>query len=423
VVYESLAKFFNRNRSSDRYATVDQEAQRRLNDDSAFRTGIMLEQGELFFTVPSELTVLMERILRVERKVSHLWRDLPGIAQRSYILGLIINEIVSSNEMEGVNSTRKQIEDALKSVAATGYTPEYRRFREFASLYLGMTERDQTFPKNPADLRVIYDKVVAGELEKGTQPDGELFRKEGVDIISAGQSVVHRGVVPESAIIEMLVAMIAMVAREDIPSLYSALLAHFVFEYAHPFYDGNGRTGRYLLALYLTKPLSLPTVLSLSRTIADNKSSYYKTFKELEEPVNHSEATIPLIRMMKLLRLAQDHVLDDLEAKRVAMELSESAVSLIEGLSDGARSVLRVIAQIELFTTFESESIHTVAHYAKLSTVTVRKYTRELEEAGYLETRSQRPLMLSLSGKARALITRSYPASPPSAAFAANQVE
>jgi Fic family protein len=303
--------------------------------------------------------------------------------------------------MEGVNSTRKQIEDALKSVTATNPPSEYRRFREFASLYLGMTERDQGFPKSPADIRGIYDKVVAGELEKGAQPDGELFRRGGVDIVSAGQNVVHRGIVPESAIIEILGAMIAMVANENIPSLYSALLAHFVFEYAHPFYDGNGRTGRYLLALYLTKPLSLPTVLSLSRTIADNKSSYYKTFKELEEPINHSEATIPLIGMMELLRLAQNHVLDDLEAKCVASELLESAVSSIEGLSDGALAVLRVIAQIELFTAFESESIHTVTHYSELSTVTVRKYTRELEDAGYLETRSQRPLMFSLSDKAR----------------------
>ncbi|MDR1358193.1 MAG: Fic family protein [Coriobacteriales bacterium] len=401
MAYESLTTLFNRNRSSDRYTRVEQEARRRLHDNSAFRTGIMLEHGELFFTVPSELTVLMERVLRVERKVSHLWRDLPTIAQRSYILGLIISEVVSSNEMEGVDSTRKQIEDALKSVTADDPSHEYKRFREFTSLYLGMTEPDKGFPQTPADIRAIYDKVVAGELEKAAQPDGELLRREGVDVITAGQSVVHRGVVPESAIIEMLAALIAMTAHEDIPSLYRALLAHFVFEYVHPFYDGNGRTGRYLLALYLTEPLSLPTVLSLSRTIADNKSSYYRTFRELEDPINHAEATIPLIKMMELLRLAQEYVLEDLEAKRASMEYAQQAIGSIAGLSSGALSVLGTIAHIELFTTFESESIHSIAHYAKLSAVTARKYTRELEAAGYLTVRSQRPLMFSLSDAAR----------------------
>jgi Fic family protein len=401
MAYESLVKLFNRNRSSDRYALVDQEAQRRLHDDSAFRTGIILEHGELFFTVPSELTVLMERVLRVERKVSHLWRNLPAIARRSYILGLIISEVVSSNEMEGVNSTRKQIEDALKSVAADNPSREYRRFREFTFLYLGMTGQNQEFPESPADIRAIYDKVVAGELEEDVRPDGELFRRGGVDIVTTGQSIVHQGVVPESAIIEMLAAMIAMAADESIPALFSALLTHFVFEYAHPFYDGNGRTGRYLLALYLTRPLSLPTVLSLSRTIADNKSLYYRVFKELEDPINHAEATIPLIRMMELLRLAQDYVLADLEAKRAAMEYAQSVISSIEGLSNGALFVLKIVAQIELFTTFESESIHSIAHYSKLSTITARKYTKELEDAEYLTIRTRRPLMFSLSDEAR----------------------
>ncbi|MDR2672240.1 MAG: Fic family protein [Coriobacteriales bacterium] len=404
MAYESLARFFSKNHSDNRYVALDNEAHRRLTGDSAFRTGIMLEHGELFFTVPSDLTVLTERILRIERKVSHLWRDLPTIAQRSYIFGLAMNEIVSTNEMEGVHSTRKQIEDALKSVAAQEPSREYRRFREFASLYMGLTEQDLKFPQTPKDIRAIYDKVAAGELEKAVRPDGELFRKGGVDVVSAGQRILHRGVVPEFAIQNMLAAMIAMVAGDSIPPLFSALLSHFVFEYVHPFYDGNGRTGRYLLALYLTRPLSLPTVFSLSHTIADNKRSYYRAFAELEEPTNRSEATIPLIRMMKLLNQAQDYVLDDLETKFAVMHYSESVVSSIEGLSDGARSILKIIAHIELFTTFESESIHTIAHYAQLSSITARKYTKELEAAGYVKSASRRPLMLSLSDEARARI-------------------
>ena len=66
----------------------------------------------------------------------------------------------------------------------------------------------------------------------------------------------------------MIDRMIELVASPDIPQTYSAILSHFLFEYIHPFYDGNGRTGRYLLALYLSEPLSETTVLSLSRVIA-----------------------------------------------------------------------------------------------------------------------------------------------------------
>ena len=66
----------------------------------------------------------------------------------------------------------------------------------------------------------------------------------------------------------MLTQWLALSRSEDIPETCSALLCHFLFEHIHPFYDGNGRTGRYLLALHLSEPLSQPTVLSLSRTIA-----------------------------------------------------------------------------------------------------------------------------------------------------------
>ena len=38
---------------------------------------------------------------------------------------------------------------------------------------------------------------------------------------------------------------------KDIPFLVKASIVHFFFEYIHPFYDGNGRFGRYLLSLYL----------------------------------------------------------------------------------------------------------------------------------------------------------------------------
>ena len=68
----------------------------------------------------------------------------------------------------------------------------------------------------------------------------------------------------------------------DIPELYAAALCHFLFGYIHPFFDGNGRTGRYLLALQLSRPLSQPTVLSLSRVIAENKATYYRAFDAVE---------------------------------------------------------------------------------------------------------------------------------------------
>ncbi|MDR1713787.1 MAG: Fic family protein [Coriobacteriales bacterium] len=270
-----------------------------------------------------------------------------------------------------------------------------------AALYIGLTDQTQQFPAKPADIRAIYDRVVAGELDESKQPDGELFRKVGVDIIASSQKTVHQGVIPESAIIEMLSKMITMTENENIPAIYRAIISHFVFEYVHPFYDGNGRTGRYLLALYLTESLSLPTVLSLSRTIAENKAKYYRTFQELEATLNHAEATLPIIGMMELIRSAQDYLMDDLETKQSILFGLNEYIEGLGSLSPGAKNLLHSASQLELFTSFESESIHELARHAKISLLTARKYSKELDAAGLLSEKSRRPLLFALTDKAR----------------------
>ena len=63
----------------------------------------------------------------------------------------------------------------------------------------------------------------------------------------------------------------------DTDPLVKMAIIHFQFESIHPFYDGNGRTGRILNILYLVTQglLDLP-VLYLSRHITGNKSEYYR---------------------------------------------------------------------------------------------------------------------------------------------------
>ena len=68
--------------------------------------------------------------------------------------------------------------------------------------------------------------------------------------------------------------------NEDESSSYDDLvkmaLIHHQFESIHPFYDGNGRTGRILNILYLVKQGLLDTpILYLSRYINQNKQQYY----------------------------------------------------------------------------------------------------------------------------------------------------
>lgn len=66
-------------------------------------------------------------------------------------------------------------------------------------------------------------------------------------------------------------------AIEDIDPLIKLAIIHHQFESIHPFYDGNGRTGRIINSLYLVIKdlLDLP-ILYLSRYIIQNKGEYYE---------------------------------------------------------------------------------------------------------------------------------------------------
>ena len=64
-------------------------------------------------------------------------------------------------------------------------------------------------------------------------------------------------------------------------------LIHHQFESIHPFYDGNGRTGRILNILYLIQQDLLDTpILYLSRYINRNKTKYYQLLQSVRDSQN-----------------------------------------------------------------------------------------------------------------------------------------
>lgn len=401
MAYKRLDKLFHENVSSNRKSENERQAHERLTSSSSFRTGIDIGTGELFLDVPRELSLITEKVLRAERKVSQLWRNLPGIACGAYVRNLIVDEVVCTNEMEGVRSTRKQIEEALDSIEGKGQEDRRaKQFIEFANLYLGLTSGDIAFPEKPEDIRALYDAVVAGTLKPGDAPDGELFRAYGVDVKAPTDRVVHRGIEPESSIVQYLGLMIDLVSSEDMPEVYSALLSHYLFEYIHPFYDGNGRTGRFLLALYLSNPLSLPTTLSLSRVIAEHKGAYYKAFSITEDPLNHGEATFFVLQMMDLIKIAQDELVAELSARRDALTEAESRLESVrdeENLSERACGMLYQVVQVSLFGTNADVTLSDVARHLEVTSQSARRYAAELESAGLVEAVGRRPLKFKLS--------------------------
>jgi Fic family protein len=153
-----------------------------------------------------------------------------------------------------------------------------------------ITKKDSTI-ENIEHIREIYDHLIKDEINPNDKLDGSLFRNETVDVITSTGKNVHRGVYPESSIKTNLTTMINYLNNDPSPTLYKVAIAHYYFGYIHPFYDGNGRTSRYISSTYLMDELDKLTALTLSYSTNKSKKFYYDAFTSSNDPKNKGELT------------------------------------------------------------------------------------------------------------------------------------
>ena len=116
-----------------------------------------------------------------------------------------------------------------------------------------------------------------------------------------------------------LVAFMNDDSLSDADPLIKMAVIHFQFESIHPFYDGNGRTGRIINILYLIRNsfLHLP-ILYLSRYIIENKNQYYQLLQDVREK-NEWEPWI-LFMLEGVEKTSQDTISLILEIKKLMMD-------------------------------------------------------------------------------------------------------
>lgn len=232
----------------------------------------------------------------------------------------------------------------------------------------------------------------------------------------------HTGVVPESAIEDALTLMLSQGRDDSIAQLIRAVVAHFIFEYTHPFYDGNGRTGRYLLALDLRRVLAPYASLALSATVADNKDRYYRAFTDAENSLNRGDLTPYLIDMLEIIAEAQHRLLLDLSDRRqkidtvgarlrVLMEdeqfplnvgLDRESAPPVDPRDIGA--ILFTLGQAYHFDANRAVKSNTLADAVGRSSQFVRPRLQRLDDAGILEKVTKKPLRFRLTPRGVSLL-------------------
>ncbi|MCK4975154.1 MAG: Fic family protein, partial [Sulfurimonas sp.] len=160
-------------------------------------------------------------------------------------------------------------------------------------------------------------------------------------------------------------------------SLVKMALIHYQFESIHPFYDGNGRTGRIINILYLMLNglLELP-VLYLSSYIITNKNDYYRLLNEVRTKNSWEEWIL--------------YMLDGIEqTSKESIKLIEAINKVMKDIEQSLKDKLPKIYSIDLLELIFKHPYTKISFLVDelgVTRKTATSYLRAIEDIGILES-------------------------------------
>lgn len=285
--YKSLYKLYVMNDIS----TFNDIYKKKFNSSATIKFDLLINKDQSFFTYDSEIMSLVSKINSLNYELNEIFNDLPDIAKEQYMRKSLIDEIHFTNQIEGVVSTRKDINDLITEIERK--TTTCNCFEGIVNKYLMLTDEKLQFLSSK-DIRKLYDEMLYNEIQsedKNNLPDGEIFRKDLVHVYKSGEKVVHNGLMPESKIIDYMNKALNILNSESIDVLIKIAIFHYFLGYIHPFYDGNGRINRFISSYMLSKYFNEVVGFRLSMSIKENLSQYLDAFEHTNDVRNKGDVS------------------------------------------------------------------------------------------------------------------------------------
>lgn len=370
--YELLSSLYYKGKKE-----YEQEYNDRFNSVASKRLNISIEENQCFYILTEEVVNKLYNVMVLNQKLDKLTSEIPGIALQQYIKKCLIDEIVLTNEIEGVVSTRKDINEILENVE-----DKNKRLTGLVNKYLNLCSEENIDIITCNDVRNIYNDLLWEEIsedDKLNLPDGVYFRKEGVDVLSSFKNVIHKGVMPEEKINLMMTQALNILNDRDIIPILRVAIFHYLFGYIHPFYDGNGRTSRFISSYLLSKELNILTGFGLSYAIKENISQYYKGFKTVNEKKNKGDLTPFVIMFLDILSKELESLNNSVIEKISIIDRYSKVIKVMEEKDKRKQSIIFVIFQ-ETFFGEAGIDVSSLMKYAKASKYKVTQVLKEYDD-------------------------------------------
>lgn len=345
----SLTKYFYQH-TQEEYET---EYIRRLEAPFTVHFNIPIHQYNrknaypAFLCYTGEILRLVEKFYKTYEQFLYTVNTVPPVVLYQFTRLSIVEEVKSTNDIEGVRSTKKEIREIIEKKGA-----HYHRLQSVVHQYLELLGEEEIKFDTCQDIRNFYDDFTHQEITRENPQnrlDGSLFRKEPVQIEAATGKTIHQGLYPESRIIEALDQALRILHSEEYPLLIRLALFHYFFVYIHPFYDGNGRTDRFITSYFLSRQFHRLLAVRLSIYIKRNKSRYYHMLEEADSERNRGDMTPFVMGFLEILIGSTEDTIGVLSRKNEQMRKYESRIDAFQLQDKLLKEIYITLLQAALF--------------------------------------------------------------------------
>ena len=224
-------------------------------------------------------------VLKQLNKANKMLAELKGLAttipnEQILISSLTLQEAKESSEVENIVTTQDDLYRASVSInqeLQSAATKEVLNYREALQHGFNLVRKRQLLTNNV--IKEIQERLEYNRAGFRTVPGTALKRNDGTIVYTPPQDA--------NEIAEYMKNLERFINDDsmcDFDPLVKMAIIHHQFESIHPFYDGNGRTGRIINVLYIVQNrlLDLP-ILYLSRYITRNKAEYYRLIQAIRD--------------------------------------------------------------------------------------------------------------------------------------------
>jgi Fic family protein len=305
-----------------------------------------------------------------------------GIAETDktkFVISSIMEEAISSSQMEGANTTRKKAKEMIQKEQKPKTKSEQMIMNNFITMKHIVHHKNEAI--TPENILYIH-KLISNRTLTNNEDEGMFRDNDEVFVVDhINSEVVHTP--PSQNELDALIKDLCSFCNNDtanfIHPIVKGCIVHFMIGWIHPFTDGNGRTARALFYWYLLKQgYWLAEYLSISRIIKDTKGQYEKAYLYTEHDDN--DLSYFITYHIKTMEKAFDAL--KVYINRKQKEVFQAAKFLkIPNVNDRMAQILKIVHDDSerILNTKEIESRFDISNF------TARSDLKGLVDLGFLE--------------------------------------